>query len=88
MRAFGQLALTPKWDITFNSGYDFVAKELTQTSVGIYRDLGCWEMNANWILFGAFTSYTIDIQKKLLPLKTWRSADAEASLTPMFLTNG
>ena len=68
-RAYGQIALTPQWDITFNSGYDFVEKELTQTSLGIYRDLGCWEMSANWIPFGAFTSYTIDIQIKASALK-------------------
>ncbi len=69
MRAYGQMALTPKWDITFNSGYDFVAQELTQSSLGIYRDLGCWEMSANWVPFGAFTSYTIDIQIKASSLK-------------------
>ena len=69
VKAFGQLALTPKWDITFNTGFDIVAKEFTQTSVGVYRDLGCWEMRANWIPFGAFTSYSIDIQIKASALK-------------------
>ncbi len=69
VKAFGQLALTPKWDITFNTGYDIEAKEFTQTSVGIYRDLGCWELRGNWIPFGAFTSYSIDIQIKASALK-------------------
>jgi len=69
VKAFGQLALTPKWDITFNTGFDIEAKAFTQTSVGVYRDLGCWEMRANWIPFGAFTSYSIDIQIKASALK-------------------
>lgn len=69
VKAFGQLALTPKWDITFNTGYDIEAKEFTQTSVGVYRDLGCWELRGNWIPFGAFTSYSIDIQIKASALK-------------------
>lgn len=69
VKAYGQLQLTPKWDITFNTGYDFDQKEFTQSSFGVYRDLGCWEMRANWIPFGAFTSYTIDIQIKASALK-------------------
>lgn len=69
VKAFGQLALTPKWDITFNTGFDIQAKEFTQTSVGIYRDLGCWELRGNWIPFGAFTSYSIDLQIKASALK-------------------
>jgi hypothetical protein len=69
VKAFGQLALTPKWDITFNTGFDIEAKEFTQTSLGIYRDLGCWELRGNWIPFGAFTSYSIDIQIKASALK-------------------
>lgn len=69
VKAYGQLSLTPKWQVTYNTGYDFDSKEFTTTSVGLYRDLGCWEMRANWIPFGAFTSYTIDIQIKSSVLK-------------------
>ncbi len=69
VKVYGQISLTPKWRITLNTGYDIDAKELTQTSLGIYRDLGCWEMRGNWIPFGRFTSYTIDIQIKASSLK-------------------
>lgn len=69
VKAYGQIELTPKWQITYNTGYDFDMKDFTQTSIGVYRDLGCWEMRANWIPFGAFTSYTIDIQIKASALK-------------------
>ncbi|OEK03595.1 hypothetical protein BFP97_19650 [Roseivirga sp. 4D4] len=69
VRANGQVQLTPKWQMTYNTGYDFDAKDFVQTSIGLYRDLGCWEMRANWIPFGNFTSYTIDIQIKASALK-------------------
>ena len=69
IKAYGQVALTPKWQVTYNTGYDFDQKDFTTTSVGLYRDLGCWEMRANWIPFGRFTSYTIDIQIKSSVLK-------------------
>lgn len=69
VKAYGQISLTPKWQVTLNTGYDINIKEFTQTSVGIYRDLGCWEMRANWIPFGRYTSYNIDIQIKASSLK-------------------
>ena len=69
VKAYGQISLTPKWRVTMNTGYDIDLKEFTQTSIGVYRDLGCWEMRANWIPFGRFTSYNIDIQIKASALK-------------------
>lgn len=69
VKVYGQIDLTPKWKITGNTGYDIEMKEFTQTSLGIWRDLGCWEMRANWVPFGRFTSYTIDIQIKASALK-------------------
>lgn len=60
----GDLNLSEKWKINFNTGYDFQAAELTQTMIGIARDLHCWQMNVNWVPFGRFTSYSIDIRVK------------------------
>ncbi len=60
----GDLSLTPKWKITFNSGYDFRAKDLSYTSLGIYRDLHCWEMRVNWVPFGAQENYNFQINVK------------------------
>ena len=40
----GNFKLTDKWKIGFRSGYDFESKELTYSSIDIYRDLHCWEM--------------------------------------------
>ncbi len=60
----GDLSLSEKWKINFNTGYDVQAAVITQTMIGIARDLHCWQMNVNWVPFGKFTSYNIDIRVK------------------------
>ena len=60
----GDLSLTQKWKITFNSGYDFQEKDFSYTSLGFYRDLHCWEMRLNWIPFGFQQSYNFQINVK------------------------
>jgi lipopolysaccharide assembly outer membrane protein LptD (OstA) len=60
----GDFSLSEKWKINFNTGFDAQTKKLTQTMIGIARDLHCWQMNVNWVPFGAFTSYNIDIRVK------------------------
>ncbi len=60
----GDLYLTPKWRIGFRTGYDFDNKQLTYTSIDIYRDLHCWEMTFNWIPMGFRQSYNFTIRVK------------------------
>lgn len=60
----GSLGLTDKTQITFNSGYDFEAKDFTTTRVGVSRDLHCWSMNFDWVPFGRFQSYFLSIRVK------------------------
>lgn len=60
----GDLALSEKWKVAFNSGYDFENKKLTQTNVGITRDLHCWTLMFNWVPFGPFTMYNFRINVK------------------------
>ncbi len=64
----GDFSLTEKWKVGFNSGYDFVMKDLSYTSINFYRDLHCWEMSLNWIPFGQRQSYlfTIKVKSSLL----------------------
>jgi hypothetical protein len=64
MNLSGDFSLSEKWKINFNSGFNFEQKEITQTMIGIARDLHCWQMNVNWVPFGRFTSYNIDIRVK------------------------
>jgi lipopolysaccharide assembly outer membrane protein LptD (OstA) len=64
MNINGDFSLSEKWKFNFNTGYDFQAATITQTMIGIARDLHCWQMNVNWVPFGKFTSYNIDIRVK------------------------
>ncbi|MCX6294781.1 MAG: putative LPS assembly protein LptD, partial [Bacteroidetes bacterium] len=65
----GDVSLTKKWKISLSSGYDFTRKEMTLTSVNVYRDLHCWEMRFNWVPFGFRQSFSIDINVKSSILK-------------------
>ncbi len=60
----GDVYLTPKWRIGFRTGYDFDNKQLTYTSIDVYRDLHCWEMTFNWIPMGFRQSYNFTIRVK------------------------
>ncbi|UIR56442.1 LPS-assembly protein LptD [Sphingobacterium sp. SRCM116780] len=60
----GDFSLTPKWKVTFNSGYDLKAKEITLTQFNIYRDLHCWDMAFGWTPFGRYQSYNVTIRAK------------------------
>ena len=61
MRVSGDFSLTPKWKITYSSGYDFKMKEITATSLSIHRDLHCWEMSLSTVPFGDFTYFEFNI---------------------------
>jgi hypothetical protein len=60
----GDVNVTSKWKVGFNSGYDVVAKQFTYTSMNVYRDLHCWEMRFNFVPFGLRKSYSLDINVK------------------------
>ena len=74
----GDLSITKKWKVSVTSGYDFTRKEMTLTSINVYRDLHCWEMHFNWVPFGFRQSFSIDINVKssvLRDLKLSRRKD-------------
>ncbi|MBE7178985.1 MAG: LPS-assembly protein LptD, partial [Mucilaginibacter polytrichastri] len=58
----GDFNVTPKWKVTYNSGYDFRAKQISFTQFSIYRDLHCWDMAFSWVPFGVYRSYSVDIR--------------------------
>ena len=60
----GDLSVSEKWKITYNTGYHFESKQFTQTNVGISRDLHCWSMNLTWVPFGRFQSYNFTVAVK------------------------
>ena len=64
----GDINVTKKWKVGFTTGYDFIQKDLSYTSLDIYRDLHCWEMRFNWIPFGMRKgwSFTINVKASVL----------------------
>ena len=74
----GDLQLTPSWKVNYNTGYDFRSGEISYTSLGIYRDLHCWEMSLNWVPFGFQQNFFFQINVKssmLQDLKLTRKND-------------
>ena len=60
----GDLALTKYWKLGLTSGYDFTNRNLSYTSINIYRDLKCWEARIDWVPFGFRKSYSLTINLK------------------------
>ncbi len=80
----GNIKITKKWKIGFRSGYDFDEKELTYSSVDIYRDLHCWELLFNWIPIGFHQSYTLTIRVKAAALRDLKYEKKRDWFTPEY----
>ncbi len=65
----GNIDVTKKWKVGFNSGYDFTTHALSYTSFNIYRDLRCWEAKIDWVPFGFNKRYSIGINLKTSTLR-------------------
>ena len=61
VRFNGDVSLSEKWKIGYTSGYDFSAKEFSQTNISLNRELHCWQMSLGWVPFGKYQSYTFSI---------------------------
>ncbi|MFT3739475.1 MAG: putative LPS assembly protein LptD [Breznakibacter sp.] len=57
----GSISPTPKWSLSFSSGYSFDSKEIAHTSFNIRRNLHCWSMSFNLVPFGSYKSYFFTI---------------------------
>ena len=57
----GSLTLAKLWQVSFYSGYDFVANEFSTTSITVSRDLHCWNMSLTVVPFGQLRSYSFRI---------------------------
>ena len=60
----GDIELTPKWKVGFNSGYDLKNPGFAYTRFMFNRDLDSWRMSFSWIPFGKRTSYNFYIGVK------------------------
>ena len=60
----GNVTLTKNWRVAATTGYDFVNKGWSYTTIDIYRDLHCWEMRFSWVPFGYYRSWFFQINIK------------------------
>ena len=60
----GNVSLTKRLAIIYTSGYDFTGKAITMTTIGVKRDLHCWEMNLNWVPVGTMKGWNFTIRAK------------------------
>ncbi|MES2762528.1 MAG: putative LPS assembly protein LptD [Bacteroidota bacterium] len=60
----GDMNVTKFWKLGVTSGYDFTNRNLSYTSINIYRDLKCWEARIDWVPFGFRKSYSLTINLK------------------------
>ncbi|RYE36509.1 MAG: LPS-assembly protein LptD [Sphingobacteriaceae bacterium] len=66
----GDFNVTPKWKLQYTSGYDFRLNKISTTSLNIYRDLHCWDLSFQWIPFGYYKYYSVDLRVKASILQT------------------
>lgn len=57
----GDFSLTPKWKLGVSSGFDFVHRKLTYSTINITRDLHCWRMSINVVPLGFYKSFSITL---------------------------
>lgn len=64
----GSIQPTKNWSFNFSASYDFTAKKIANMTLGISRDLHCWNFTASAIPFGPYKSYnfTIGVKSSLL----------------------
>jgi hypothetical protein len=60
----GSVTLTKKMSVQYQSGFDFNANKITYTTIGITRDLHCWDMSFNWVPIGSTQGWNFLIKVK------------------------
>ena len=83
----GNIDITKKWKIKYQSGFDVKNKDFTFTKIDIYRDLHCWEMIFNWIPFGNQKSYNFVIRVKSSILQDLKLSKKKNVFDANYLTN-
>ncbi len=74
----GELQVTSRWKVSVNTGYNFTYKQLTLTSIDVFRDLHCWAMHMQTFPFGPRKSFNFTLNVKatvLQDLKIMRRRD-------------
>ncbi len=80
LNATADMMPTKYWKVGVTTGFDFVQKKLSYTSVNVYRDLKCWEARISWVPFGYNQSYTLGINLKTSMLSDFKIPRQSKSL--------
>ena len=60
----GSVNLTPGWKIRMSSSFDFDLEQLGYTTVDVYRDLHCWQIDLSVVPFGSRKSFRVNLKVK------------------------
>ncbi len=71
----GNIQLSPKWEIGFNSGYDFKNKGFADTRFNFKRDLNSFRLSFDWTPFGRYERwyFFIGIKSSILSDLKWEN---------------
>lgn len=71
----GNVKLTPKWEVGFNSGYDIKNKGFADTRFAFKRDLNSFRLSFDWTPFGRFERwyFFIGIKASILSDLKWEN---------------
>ena len=79
LNASGNIKLTPKLSLNMSSGFDFVAGNISTTSISATYDLHCFNISVSWIPTGTWKSYSFRIAANaaaLADLLRFRKSDS------------
>ncbi len=57
----GSIKLSPNWNISGTTSYDFSANRFSYTSFNVTRNLHCWTLTGNFVPFGPYKTYNFRI---------------------------
>ncbi|WP_143437004.1 putative LPS assembly protein LptD [Hymenobacter mucosus] len=60
----GSVKLTETLRFGFSTNYDFINRNPAFTSLDVFKDLHCWQINGNWRPFGNYRGYFVTIAAK------------------------
>ncbi len=71
----GNIQLSPKWEVGFNSGYDLKNKGFADTRFAFKRDLGSFRLSFDWTPFGRYERwyFFIGIKSSILSDIKWEN---------------
>jgi len=61
--------LSENWSITYNPRFDLIERKIIPVSVGVSRDLHCWNMNLSWTPTGNYRGINLTIKPKASQLQ-------------------